>query len=562
MLDSVLQITLFILLLILSVPLLGRYMAEIFKDNPKIYVPILSYLETLIYRLCRINPHQEMTWKGYAKALLSFNAIGFFFLFFIQIFQDWLPLNPQGFAGISLPLAFNTAASFTTNTGLQAYGGEVTLSYFTQMFGIVVQNFTSPATGNAVLLALIRGIQRKSAQTIGNFWIDLVRTIVYLLLPLSLIFSLFYVSQGVIQNINPYIEATTLEGEKQIIPMGPVASQVAIKQLGTNGGGFFNANSAHPFENPTPLSDFLQNFAIFLIPASATYMYGTLIKAHRQGWVIFTVMMFFWLAGLLIALASEHTNNPLLGVNPVLEGKEVRFGSDQSVLWAVSTTSTSNGSINSMHSSLSPLAGGVAMFNIMIVEVAFGGVGVGLCSMLIFVLFTVFIAGLMVGRTPEYLGKKIERAEIQWAMLAILTPSALVLIGAGIASILPEALESVSSHGPHGLSEIIYAFLSAAGNNGSLFAGFNLNTDFYNIFLGCIMILGRLAMMVFSLVIAGSLAQKKTVSSSLATLQTDKPLFAVLLICVIFIEAALTFFPALSLGPYAEQILMLRKQSF
>lgn len=560
--ESVLQIVLFISILILFIPLLGKYMAEVFKDNPKIYVPILSNLETLTYRICHINPHQEMTWKGYTKALLSFNAIGFFFLFFIQIFQDWLPLNPQGFPGVSLPLAFNTAASFTTNTGLQAYGGEITLSYFSQMGGIVVQNFTSPATGNAVLLAFIRGIQRKTAQTIGNFWIDLIRTIIYLLLPLSIIFSLFLVSQGVIQNINPYVEALTLEGEKQIIPMGPVASQVAIKQLGTNGGGFFNANSAHPFENPTPLSNFLQNFAIFLIPASATYMYGTLIKSKRQGWVIFIVMAFFWLFGLFIASASERVKNPLFDANPILEGKEVRVGSDQSVLWAVSTTSTSNGSINSMHSSLSPLAGGVAMFNIMIVEVAFGGVGVGLCSMLIFVLFTVFIAGLMVGRTPEYLFKKIEKTEIKWSMLAILTPSALVLIGSGLACLLPEGLKSISSKGPHGLSEVVYAFLSAAGNNGSCFAGLNLETPFYTILLGSIMILGRTAILIFSLIIAGSLAQKKAVASSLSTLQTDKLLFCILLIFVIFVEAALTFFPALSLGPYTEQILMLQKQAF
>jgi K+-transporting ATPase ATPase A chain len=560
--ENALQLGIFILLLLLVVPLLGRYMAEIFKDNPKKSIPLLSSLETLAYRVCHIDSNQEMTWKNYAKAMLYFNLVGLVFLFLLQLLQGWLPLNPQGFLGVEPALAFNTAVSFVTNTNWQAYGGENTMSYLTQMTGLSVQNFVSAATGNSVLLALIRGISRTSTKTIGNFWVDLTRTIVYLLLPFCIIFALFLVSQGVIQNFHSYVEAKTLAYEIQNIPMGPVASQIAIKQLGTNGGGFFNANSTHPFENPTPLSNFLETFAILCIPAAATYMYGLLIKSRKQGWVIFSVMFILWMGGLAIALTSEYTPNPVLNVNPVLEGKETRFGITNSVLWAVTTTGTSNGSVDSMHSSLSPLAGGIAMFNIMIGEVVFGGVGVGLCGMLMFVLLTVFLAGLMVGRTPEYLGKKIEKTEMQWVMLAILTPCALILLGAGIASILPIALESLANTGPHGLSEILYAFSSAAGNNGSAFAGLNANTYFYNIVLGIVMILARLAILVPSLAIAGNLAQKNIMAPSLGTFATDKLLFGVLLFSVIFIVAALTFFPALSLGPIIEQILMLRGQAF
>lgn len=556
------EILVFIVLLLIAVPLLGRYMAEVFKDHSTYSIPILSQFENFIYRVCHIDPNQEMSWKNYAQCMLYFNAIGFCFLFLLQLLQGWLPLNPQGLSGVEPALAFNTAASFTTNTNWQAYGGEITLSYLTQMLGLTVQNFVSAASGNAVLLALIRGIQRKSSQTIGNFWVDLTRTIVYLLLPISILFALVLVSQGVIQNLNGYVIANTLQGDNQTIPMGPVASQIAIKQLGTNGGGFFNANSAHPFENPTPLSNFLQVFAILLIPAAATYMYGLMIKSKRRGWVIFSVMFILWLGGMGVSLASEYTTNPVLEANPVLEGKETRFGIANSILWAISTTGTSNGSVNSMHSSLSPLAGGVAMFNIMIGEVIFGGVGVGLCGMLMFVLLTVFLAGLMVGRTPEYLGKKIEKFEMQWVMLAILSPCALILIGAGIASVLPIALESLANAGPHGFSEILYAFSSAAGNNGSAFAGLNANTYFYNFILGGVMILARLAILVPSLAVAGSLAKKQTLAPSLGTFATDGTLFGVLLFSVIFIVAALTFFPALSLGPLVEQILMLRGQSF
>lgn len=556
------EIGIFILLLLIAVPLLGRYMVVIFKDQSKKSFPLLSQLENFIYRIGHIDPNQEMSWKSYAKSMIYFNAIGFVFLFLLQLLQGWLPLNPQGFSGVEPTLAFNTAASFTTNTNWQAYGGEITLSYLTQMVGLTVQNFVSAATGNAVLLALIRGMQKRPSQTIGNFWVDLTRTVVYLLLPFCVILALILVSQGVIQNLHAYVVANTLAGENQTLPMGPVASQIAIKQLGTNGGGFFNANSTHPFENPTPLSNFLETFAILVIPAAATYMYGLMIKSRKQGLVIFSVMFILWLGGLAVALASEHAFNPVLGVYPVLEGKETRFGTANSVLWAISTTGTSNGSVNSMHSSLSPLAGGMAMFNIMIGEVIFGGVGVGLCGMLMFVLLTVFLAGLMVGRTPEYLGKKIEKSEMQWVMLVILAPCALILLGSGIVSILPNALESLANAGPHGLSEILYAFSSAAGNNGSAFAGLNANTYFYNIVLGIIMILARLAILVPSLAVAGSLAQKRPIAHSLGTFATDRFLFGVLLLSVILIVAALTFFPALSLGPIVEQILMLRGQAF
>lgn len=556
------QSVIFILLLLAVVPLLGRYMAEVFKDHSKKNIPLFSYLETWIYKWCQIDPQQEMPWKNYAKALILFNVSGFVFLFLLQLFQGWLPLNPQGFSGVETALAFNTAASFVTNTNWQAYGGENTMSYLTQMMGLTVQNFVSAATGNSVLLALIRGIERKSTQTIGNFWVDLTRTVIYLLLPLCILFALVLVSQGVIQNLNEYVVASTMSGDQQTIPMGPVASQIAIKQLGTNGGGFFNANSAHPFENPTPISNFLETFAILCIPAAATYMYGTLVGSKRQGWVLLSVMFILWIGGLGIALTSEHLNNSVLEANPVLEGKETRFGIVNSVLWSTATTGTSNGSVNTMHSSLSPLAGGVAMFNMMIGEVVFGGVGVGMCGMLMFVLLTVFLAGLMVGRTPEFLGKKIEKTEMQWVMLAILSPCALILLGAGISCLLPNALESLGNAGPHGLSEILYAFSSAAGNNGSAFAGLNANTYFYNIVLGIVMILSRFAILIPSLALAGSLAQKHTLASSLGTFETDGFLFGVLLLSVIFIVAALTFFPALSLGPIVEQILMLRGIAF
>lgn len=556
-----LELGFFILFLLLVVPVLGRYMTAIFKDSPTLHIPLLSFLEKNIYRFCGIK-NEEMGWKEYAKALLYFNGCGLVFLFFLQIFQKWLPCNPQGFSGVEPALAFNTAASFVTNTNWQAYGGETTLSYFTQMMGLTMQNFVSAATGNAVLLALIRGIKGKTAGAIGNFWIDLTRSVVYLLLPLCTVFALVLVSQGVIQNLHPYVEAITLEETLQVIPMGPAASQIAIKQIGTNGGGFFAANSSHPFENPTPLSNFLQSFAILCIPASAVYMYGCFIGSKKQGWILFSVMLILWGSGLAVALMSESLPNSSLGVNPVWEGKEARFGSVHSVLWAVNTTATSNGSVNNMLSSLSPLAGGVSLLNIMIGELIFGGIGVGLCSMLMLVLLTVFLAGLMVGRTPEYLGKKIGKVEMQWVMLAVLSPGALILLGTTVSLLLPSAMASLGNNGPHGFSEILYAFASAAGNNGSAFAGLNANTHFYNIVLGIVMLLSRLAIVIPSLAIAGSLARKSPIPFSVGNFSADTVLFGGLLLGVILIVAALTFFPALALGPIAEHILMLRGQTF
>ncbi len=544
---------LFTLLLLILSPLLGRYMAFVFEDAPRNRLPLLGSIETLLYRLAQIDPQKEMTWKEYLKALLFFNFFGWIILILLQLFQQYLPLNPQNLQGVEPLLAINTATSFVTNTNWQAYGGEITLSYFTQMVGLAVQNFLSAATGNAALLALIRGLSRRSTTFIGNFYSDLTRSVVYLLLPLSFLLAPLLISQGVIQNFKPYINN---------IPMGPVASQVAIKQLGTNGGGFFNANSAHPFENPTPFSNFLENLAILLIPAATPHMYGYLTNSRKQGWILFLAMFILFNLGLGVALLSEHTLNPVLNEYPVLEGKETRFGSNNSILWTLSTTATANGSINSMISSLSPLSGGVALFNLMVGEVIFGGVGVGFCSILMFVLLTVFLAGLMVGRTPEFFGKKIEKKEMQWVMVAILAPAALILFGSSLASFLPIALKSVSHKGPHGLSEILYTFSSTSANNGSSFAGLDANTPFYNSLLAAIMLLGRVAILIPSLAVANLLAQKNTTQASAGTFATDTPLFLILLISVIFIIGALTFFPALSLGPIVEQLLMLKGESF
>lgn len=543
-------------------PLLGTYLAALFSGKPTWLHPYLSGLEKRLYTLSGVNEKEEMSWVNYTKALLLFNFFGFIFLFLLLLLQGWLPLNPQHFPGVSWPLAFNTAASFVTNTNWQAYSGETTLSYFTQMVGLTTQNFLSAATGLAALLVLIRGLTRKNSPTIGNFWADLVRSTVYLLLPLSVILSFILVTQGVVQTLSSYVEVTTLEGATQTIPLGPVASQVAIKQLGTNGGGFFNANSAHPFENPTPLSNFLEVLAILLIPAALVWMYGLLVDSKRQGMVILASMLILWAVGLFISHLAEYQTNPLFGAGPLLEGKETRFGIENSLIWSVSTTATANGSVNCMLSSLSPLTGAVCLFNIMIGEVIFGGIGVGLCSMLMFVLLTVFLSGLMVGRTPEYLGKKIEKREIQWVMLAVLMPGALILIGAGLSATLPAALENLGNDGPHGLTEILYAFSSAAGNNGSAFAGLNANTTYYNLMLGVVMIIGRLSILLPSLAIGGILAAKKSTPPSLGTFSTNSILFVMLLISVIFIVGALTFFPGLSLGPFVEHLLMLQGRSF
>lgn len=556
------QLLFFIGCFICLTPLLGAYMANVFTGKAHFAYQALGWLEYLCYRMGGVNPGKEMSWTEYGKALLLFNFFGFISLLLLLLAQGYLPLNPQNLEGMPWSLAFNTAASFTTNTNWQAYGGETTLSYLSQMLGLTSQNFLSAATGMAALLTLTRGLVRKTANTIGNFWVDLVRMVVYLLLPLAIVMAVVLVGEGVIQTFSPYVELTTLENAKQTIPLGPVASQVAIKQLGTNGGGFFNANSAHPFENPTPFSNLLEMLAIILIPAASVYTYGVMIGSKKHAWLLFFTMFMLWAGGILASLYSEHLHNPVIDVYPVLEGQETRLGTTNSLLWAISTTATSNGSVNTMLSSLSPLAGGLAMFNIMLGELVFGGVGVGLCSMVMFALLTVFLSGLMVGRTPEYLGKKIEKQEMQWVVLAVLTPSALILIGAGISCVLPEALSSLANQGPHGLSEILYAFTSSAGNNGSSFAGINANTTYYNLALGSVMLLARTAILLPSLAIAGSLAKKKIAPPSLGTFSTNSSLFVILLISVILIVGALTFFPALSLGPIVEHLLMLKGQSF
>lgn len=556
------QLFFFIGILLASIPALGTYMARVFTGQRTVLHPVCSGLELLCYRLGGVDPDEQMSWKDYGKALLAFNVLGLVFVLTLQFLQQWLPLNPQHFPAVGWSLALNTALSFVTNTNWQSYSGETTLSYLTQMLGLAVQNFLSAATGLAALLVLVRGLTAKSMDTVGNFWQDMVRSVVYLLLPLSIVMALFLVSQGVVQTFSPYVEVITLEGAKQTIAVGPVASQVAIKQLGTNGGGFFNANSTHPFENPSALSNFVETLALVLIPAALTVTYGILIGLRRHGWLLFMVMSAISATGLMVAICSEHVYNPVVDAYPVLEGQETRFTRASSVLWAILTTDTANGSVNAMHSSLAPLAGGVALFNIMLGELIFGGVGVGLCSMIMFALLTVFLAGLMVGRTPEYLGKKIERQEMQWVMAAVLIPGALVLIGAGLSSVLPVALVSLGNQGPHGLTEILYAFASAAGNNGSAFAGLNANTDYYNLSLGFAILVGRVAIILPSLAIGGLLAKKKITPPSAGTFSVNTPLFAVLLVSVILIVGALAFFPALLLGPIVEQFLMIQNRVF
>ncbi len=555
-LSDIIQIGLFLVTLIVLTPILGSYMAKVFSGEKHLMKPIFGKLELLIYRFCGIDPEKESNWKRYTIELLLFNLMGFIFLFLLQISQYYLPFNPEKLPNASWHLSFNTAVSFITNTNWQSYGGETTYGYLVQMLGLTVQNFLSAATGIAVLLALIRGIARKTTTNIGNFWVDLVRSILYVLLPLSIILSIILVSQGVIQNFTPYVHATTVEGTSQVIPMGPAASQIAIKQLGTNGGGFFNANSAHPFENPTPFTNFLEMLCLVLIPASLTYTYGKMVGSVKQGWTIFTVMMVLLLAGLSISLHAEYANNPVLASHSLMEGKEMRLGVTNSVLWETVTTDVSNGSVNAMHDSLSPLSGMVAMINMMLGEVIFGGVGSGLYGMVIFIILTVFIAGLMVGRTPEYLGKKVDAFEVQMAIIAVLAPAIVILGGTALACTTQTGLSSLANQGPHGFSEILYAFSSAAGNNGSAFAGLNANTVFYNLAIGFGMLIGRFGVIIPVMAIAGNLAGKKYTPPSAGTFHTDNWLFIILLITVILIVGGLTFFPALSLGPIVEHLLM------
>jgi K+-transporting ATPase ATPase A chain len=556
------QVVFYLVALTVFTPLLGGYMARVFDGERNFLHPVFGKLVNLIYRLGGVDTKESMNWKTYTIALLAFNFFGSFVVFLLQLFQFYLPLNPQGLQNISWDLSLNTAVSFMTNTNWQSYAGETTLSYLVQMAGLTVQNFLSAATGIAVMIALIRGIVRKTTNDIGNFWVDLVRSTVYVLLPLAILFAILFAGQGVVQTFSNYNAVTTLEGMQQTIPLGPAASQIAIKQLGTNGGGFFNVNSAHPFENPTPFSNFLEMLAILLIPSALVYTYGKMVGSTRQGWTLWGCMMFLFILGITISLWSEYHKNPVHQISAAMEGKETRFGVTNSVLWSVATTDASNGSVNAMHDSLTPLSGFIAMLNIMLGEVVFGGVGAGMYGMLVFVILTVFIAGLMVGRTPEYLGKKIEAFEVKMAALAVLAPCVVILVFSAIASVMNVGFSSVGNSGPHGFSEILYAFTSAAGNNGSAFAGLNTNTLFYNITMAIGMLIGRFGVLVPMLAIGGSLARKKIIPVSSGTFKTDTLLFATLLIGVILIVGALTFFPALSLGPIIENLLMLKGQSF
>lgn len=560
--SEITQVVLYFIIIIGLTPPLGIWMAQIFRGDRHYLVPVLGWLETGIYRICGLNPQEEMGWKDYAVALVSLNFFGFIGLIALQMLQAWLPLNPAHQANVAIDLAVNTAASFVTNTNWQAYSGENTMSYLTQMFGLGVQNFMSAATGIAVLLALTRGISRKTTPHIGNFWVDMVRSTVYVFLPLSAIMALFLVSQGVVQTFSAYTTATTLEGASQIIPLGPAASQIAIKQLGTNGGGFFGVNSAHPFENPTPLSNFVEMLAILLLPAAIVYTYGVLVGNVRQGWSIYAAMMLLLLGEIPIAMWSEYHPNPAMGSLNLMEGKEQRFGVANSVLWACATTVTSNGSCNCMHDSFSPITGGLALFNLLLGECIFGGIGTGLYTMLLFAFLTVFLAGLMVGRTPEYLEKKIEAFEVTMSMVAVISPSACVLICTAIACSTTAGTGALGNPGPHGLSEILYAFASMSNNNGSAFGGLNAAAPLY-LWLGAVaMLIGRFAVIIPVLAIAGSLAAKKSTAASAGTFPTDGPLFVILLLGVVFIVGVLTFFPVLSLGPVVEHFLAQQGRTF
>jgi K+-transporting ATPase ATPase A chain len=558
---DLLQVLIYLFAIIIFTPVLGSYMAAVFEGRKTFAQSLFGWLEKAVYRSSGIDENESMDFIRYSKALIYFNLFGFIFLFALQIFQHLLPLNPYHLPGVKWDLAFNTAVSFVTNTNWQAYSGEVTLSYLTQMLGLTVQNFLSAATGIAVFLAFTRGLMNRSASSLGNFWVDCVRSLVYVLIPLSIILSLLLAGQGVVQTFAPYKEITTLQGAKQVLPLGPAASQIAIKQLGTNGGGYFGANSSHPFENPTPFSNFLQMLSILLIPAALTYTYGAMVRNKKHGWLLFSVMLLVFASGLALSLWSEYSSAHV-PVLTALEGQEVRFGVTNSVIWSMATTVASNGSVNAMVSSLSPIAGGVALFNMMLGEIIFGGVGSGMYGMLLHVMLTVFLAGLMVGRTPEYLGKKIEGNEIKMVLLGIVLPSVFILVGAAVSCVLPVALASLGNKGPHGLSEILYAFSSASNNNGSAFAGLNVNTVYYNLFLGLAMIVGRFGVIIPCMIIAGSMAVKKISPASAGTFSTDNTLFAILLIGIFIIVGALTFLPALSLGPIIEHLLMLKGYIF
>ncbi|MEI6070099.1 MAG: potassium-transporting ATPase subunit KdpA [Methylococcaceae bacterium] len=573
--NGLFQIILYFVTLLLLAKPLGVYMAAVYENRPVLINRLLAPLEAGIYRFSGVKPEHEMRWKQYAAALLWFNLFGGLAVFALQMLQAYLPLNPQQMNNVSIDSAFNTAVSFITNTDWQGYSGETTMSYLTQMLGLSVQNFVSAATGMAVLVAMIRGFQRTHSETIGNFWADLTHGILYILMPLSFVLALVLAGQGVVQTFKPYhtlplVEqvGTATATTTQTLALGPAASQVAIKQLGTNGGGFFNANSAHPFENPTPLANFLEMLLLLLIPAALCHTFGTMVGDSRQGWAILSAMTLVMVGLVFVTVAYEQSGNPALTALGIeqsvsidqsggnMEGKETRFGIVNSALWATATAAASNGSVNAMHDSFTPLGGLVPMWLIQLGEVIFGGVGSGLYGMLVFVLIAVFVAGLMIGRTPEYLGKKIDAFEIKMAAIIILIPAFFILGGTAIAIMVEAGKIAVANPGAHGFSEILYAFSSAAGNNGSAFAGLSANSPFYNIALGIVMLFGRYGIIIPVLAIAGSLAAKKTVPTTLGTLPTHTPLFVMLLIGIVLLVGALTFVPALALGPVVEHLMM------
>jgi K+-transporting ATPase ATPase A chain len=572
--NDILQILIYLgLLVLVSIPL-GSYLARVFQGEPSFLDPVMRPVELAIYRSCGIDPAIESGWVGYTADMLYFSVAGMLLLYGLERLQGLLPLNPEGLGPVSEALAFNTAASFTSNTNWQAYGGETTMSYLTQMAGLAYHNFVSAAAGIAIAIAIIRGFVRHSAKTVGNFWVDLTRCTLWILLPLSVVVALILVWQGTPQNFSSYAHATTLEGAAQTIPQGPVASQIAIKQLGTNGGGFFNANSAHPYENPTRLTNLIEMLAILALGGALTLTFGKMAGDMRQGWALFAAMAVLYVMTLVPAVWSEQHGNPQfasMGINQAatagqsggnMEGKEVRFGIVNSGIWETATTAASNGSVNSMHDSFTPLGGLMAMVNLHLGEVVFGGVGSGLYGMLVMAVLAVFIAGLMVGRTPEYLGKKIQAREMKLVMLYVLIFPALILLPAALASVTDAGLSSRANMGPHGFSEILYAFSSAVANNGSAFAGLNANTTFYNVTLGITMLSGRFMMAIPALAIAGSLAGKKIAPPSAGTFPTNGATFVVLLVSVVVIVGALTFFPALALGPIVEHLAMMTGRLF
>jgi len=577
--NGILQIALyFVVLLALTKPM-GAYMAKVFSGERTFLHPVLRPLEAGLYRLCGIDEEGEQHWTRYTGSMLAFSLVGILFTYALLRLQQWFPLNPQGLANVGSDLSFNTSVSFGTNTNWQSYTPESTMSYFSQMIALATHNFWSAAAGICVAIAVVRGFARHSAKTLGSFWVDFVRSTVYVLLPLSVIVALLLVSQGAIQNFHPYTRIATVEGAVQTVPQGPLASQEAIKMIGTNGGGYTNANSAHPFENPTPFSNFLQLLSIFVIPAGLTYTFGKMVKDTRQGWALFAAMSVMFLAGVAVAYTAEASGNPnlaKLGIQSQatatqsggnMEGKEVRFGIANSALFTVITTDASCGAVNNTHDSLTPLGGLVPLVNIELGEVIFGGVGSGLYGMLLFAILAVFIAGLMVGRTPEYLGKKIEQKEVKMVMLAALVLAFTILAFSAVGAVahFPKngywnppgpSTGNLTNNGPHGLSEILYAYTSGVGNNGSAFGGFNANTPYFNTTIGIAMLFGRFLMMIPLLAAAGSLAQKKLVPVSAGTFPTHGPLFVGLLVGVTVIVGALTFFPALSLGPIVEHFFM------